>query len=163
MEPRDIELIRALQNEQIFLTRSPFEEAAKILGWELAEVLERATALNEAGIIRRFGAALTPRNAGFKSNSMVVWAIDDSRADEAGSRLSQHPRVSHCYIRPSFEGFPYNVYTMVHGNSPEDLKKIVGELAEIAGTAACRTLDSLKEYKKSSPVYFPKAFEPAGA
>ena len=77
--------------------------------------------------------------------------------------MADHPNISHCYIRPSFEGFPYNVYTMVHGNSPEDLKKIVNELAEIAGTASCRTLDSLKEYKKSSPVYFPKAFEPAGA
>lgn len=163
MEPRDIELIRALQKEEIFLFARPFEEAARILGWGLGEVLERAAALKEAGIIRRFGAALTPRNAGFKSNSMVVWEIDEGKADEVGNRLSRHPRVSHCYIRPSFEGFPYNVYTMVHGNSPEDLRKIVRELSAIAGTTSCRTLDSLKEYKKSSPVYFPKALEPAGA
>jgi len=163
MEPRDIELIRTLQREDIFLMPRPFEEAATILGWELEEVLGRAVALKEAGVIRRFGAALTPRNAGFKSNSMIVWQVDDCRAEEAGTRLSQHQRVSHCYIRPSFEGFPYNVYTMVHGNSPEDLKKIVADLSALAGTSSCRTLDSLKEYKKSSPVYFPKSLEPAGA
>lgn len=162
MEPKDIDLIRALQREEIFLTAKPFEEAAKILGWEPGEVLDRAAALKEAGIIRRFGAALTPRNAGFKSNSMVVWEIEDSKAADVGGKLAEHMRVSHCYIRPSFEGFPFNVYTMVHGNSPEDLNRIVLELSRIAGTSSYRTLDSLKEYKKSSPVYFPKALEPAG-
>ncbi len=163
MDTRDIELIRALQKEDIFLTPSPFDEAARMLGWRIEEVLARASALKEAGVIRRFGAALTPRNAGFKSNSMIVWQIEEERAEEAGILLSQHPRVSHCYIRPSFVGFPYNVYTMVHGSSPEDLKRIVCELSEIAGTGSFRTLDSLKEFKKSSPVYFPEAFEPAGA
>ncbi|HBG47249.1 MAG TPA: Lrp/AsnC family transcriptional regulator [Deltaproteobacteria bacterium] len=163
MEPRDIELIRALQDEEIFLMQRPFEEAARRLGWGLQEVLERAAALKGSGVIRRFGAALTPRNAGFKANSMVVWEIAEEKAMEAGNRLAGHPRVSHCYIRPCFDGFPYNVYTMAHGNDPEDLERIVLELAGIASAASYRTLDSLKEFKKSSPVYFPRPTEPAGA
>lgn len=160
MDKRDIELIRILQKEEIFLTERPFLEAARLLGWTLDEVLERTRTLKEAGVIRRFGAALTPRNAGFKSNSMIVWDVEDARAEEAGLLMSRHPRVSHCYIRPRFEGFPFNIYTMVHGNSPEDLARITEELARCAESSSYRALHSLREFKKSSPVYFLRALEP---
>lgn len=163
MEQKDIELVRALQNEEIFLTERPFHEAAGLLGWTVDEVLGRVRGLKESGVIRRFGAALTPRNAGFKSNSMIVWDVPDLRAEEAGSVMSEHHRVSHCYIRPRFEGFPFNIYTMVHGNSPEDLARIVDELAALAASSSYRALHSLREFKKSSPVYYPKALEPQDA
>lgn len=163
MEERDMELVRALQNEEIFLSELPFHEAARLLGCPVEEVLERARSLKESGVIRRFGAALTPRNAGFRSNSMVVWDVEDARAEEAGSLMSAHPRVSHCYIRPRFEGFPFNIYTMVHGSSPEDLARIVDELASLAAFPSYRALHSLREFKKSSPVYYPRALEPENA
>jgi DNA-binding Lrp family transcriptional regulator len=163
MEKRDIELVRALQNEEIFLTERPFHEAASLLGWTIEEVLERVKALKEEGVIRRFGAALTPRNAGFRSNSMIAWDVVDTMAEEAGSLMSEHPRVSHCYIRPRFEGFPFNIYTMVHGSSPVDLARIIDELAALAAASSYRALHSLKEFKKSSPVYYPKALEPENA
>ncbi len=163
MDERDIELVSALQNDEIFLTGKPFQEVARVLGWPIEEVLARARALKDAGFIRRFGAALTPRNAGFTSNSMIVWDVVDNRAEEAGFLMSKHPKVSHCYIRPRFEGFPFNIYTMVHGSSPEDLARIVDELAPLAAFSPHRALHSLREFKKSSPVYYPKALEPENA
>lgn len=162
MEQTDMALIQILQKEEIFLTLRPFEEAARLLNWSVDEVLERARALVGSGVIKRFGAALTPRNAGFKSNSMIVWDIEDSMAEEVGKAFAEHPRVSHCYIRPRFEGFPYNVYTMVHGNSPEDLQRIIVSLSESAATPPHRALHSIVEFKKSSPVYYPGALEPVG-
>lgn len=161
MEKADIELVRVLQKEDIFLKQRPFEEAANILGWSLEEVLEKTRALIESGVIRRFGAALTPGNAGFTANSMIVWDIEDGRAAEAGRVFAGHHRVSHCYIRPRFEGFPYNVYTMVHGISPEDLQRIILNLSELAQSPPYRALHSIREFKKSSPVYYPGALEPA--
>lgn len=163
MERAEIELIQVLQKEEIFLMARPFEEAANLLGWPVDEVLERTRALLSKGVIRRFGAALTPRNAGFKANSMIVWDVEDSRAEEVGKGFSSHQRVSHCYIRPRFEGFPYNVYTMVHGNSPEDLQRIILNLSEMAQSPPHRALHSIREFKKSSPVYYPGALEPAGS
>ncbi|MBW7957414.1 MAG: Lrp/AsnC family transcriptional regulator [Deltaproteobacteria bacterium] len=163
-DPRDIALIRVLQDEGLFLTARPFHEAALRLGWSVEEVLERSASLLECGVIRRFGAALTPRNAGFRNNAMVVWDIDDKGADEAGSALAGHPRVSHCYIRPRFEGFPFNVYTMVHGNSREDLEAVIVGLAEKAGASRQKSLHTVREFKKSSPVYFINyRAEPAGS
>lgn len=155
MDKRDIELIRALQKEEIFTTPSPFKRAAEMLGWGLEEVLERSKGLKEEGVIRRFGAALTPVNAGFTSNAMIAWDVDDEKAIDAGTAISNHPRVSHCYIRPRFEGFPYNVYSMVHASSPEDLDSIIEELSEASGARSFRALRSVRELKKSSPVYFP--------
>lgn len=163
-DPRDIALVRTLQDEGIFLVARPFHEAALRLGWSVEEVLERSASLLDRGAIRRFGAALTPRNAGFGKNAMVVWDVDDGKADEAGAALAGHPRVSHCYIRPRFEGFPFNLYTMVHGNSDEDLEAVIAELAESAGASQCKALHTLREFKKSSPSYFTDYWpQPAGS
>jgi siroheme decarboxylase len=155
MDPKDRALIRVLQDEEIFRDLSPFARAAELLGWSLDEVLERARSLRDSGAIRRFGAALTPAKAGFSANAMVAWEVEKEREEEAADSMSTHPRVSHCYIRPAFEGFPYKLYTMIHGNSPEDLQRIINELAEVSRPISWRALHSLKEFKKSSPVYFP--------
>lgn len=155
MDLRDRSLIRVLQKEEIFKTPSPFEKAAELLGWEVEEVLKRSVALKDAGVIRRFGAALTPTKAGFTSNAMVAWEVEPEREEEAADAMSVHPRVSHCYIRPAFEGFPYKLYTMIHGNSPEDLERIIDELSKVSRSTSFRALHSTREFKKSSPVYFP--------
>lgn len=152
-DARYIELIRALQTEGLYLTRDPFGKIAELLGWETDEVIELTKALKDAGIIRRFGAALTPRNSGFKSNSMVVWKAEGG--EEAGRIMAQHPRISHCYLRPSFEGFPYDLYTMIHADDPEHLERIIEELSMQTGLRTWKALNSLIEFKKTSPVYFP--------
>ncbi len=155
MDKKDIELIRALQDDGIFLTDSPFEAAAGAVGCGVEEVIERVRALRESGVIRRFGAALTPANAGFKSNSMVAWEAKEGKEMEAGQAAALHPRVSHCYIRPPFPGFGYTLYTMVHATGPEDLEAVIREIAEATGLGSWRELRTLKELKKTSPVYFP--------
>lgn len=156
MDERDIELIRVLQREEIFTEESPFGVAAELLGWEIAEVLDRSKRLKEAGVIRRFGAALTPRNAGFRANAMVAWDAAGDKGNDDAALMSSHPRISHCYIRPRFDGFPYNLYTMMHANTPEELTAIIDELSASAKIKRYRVLNSLEEFKKSSPVYFPR-------
>jgi len=144
-----------LQKEETFKAQSPFAAAAELLGWDVAEVLERAWAMKDSGVIRRFGAALTPSRAGFTSNAMVAWEVEPEREELAASAMAEHPRVSHCYIRPAFEGFPYKLYTMIHGNSPEDLQRVIDELSKVSRSTSFRALHSTREFKKSSPVYFP--------
>ena len=156
MDNKDIALIRILQDEEIYLEKSPFGEMAKRLGWDVDELLQRVTALRDKGAIRRFGAAMTPHKAGFTSNAMVTWKVSPEREDEVAEKMASHQRVSHCYLRSGFEGFPFTLYTMVHANSPEDLESILDELAEQGGVKERFVLKSVKEFKKSSPVYFPE-------
>lgn len=155
MNQKDIDIIRILQEEDIYLEINPFQKAAEVLGWSLDEVLDRVGKLKEAGIIRRFGAAMTPHRAGFTSNAMVTWKVDKEREDEVAEIMAAHPRVSHCYLRNGFEGFPYTLYTMTHANSPEELEEILKEMSEKTGVSERRVLKSVREFKKSSPVYFP--------
>ena len=103
-------------------------------------------------IMRRFGAVLRHQDAGFVANSMVCLAV--TQPDVAGAELAALPFVSHCYERNAFEGFPYNLYAMVHACSGEELEKFVGEVARIAKAKDYARLDSLRELKKTSFVYF---------
>lgn len=155
MNEQEIKIIRALQNEEVYLTLDPFGEVAKNLDMEKSKLLEEVSKLKEKGAIRRFGAAMTPHKAGFTSNAMVAWEVDVEREEEAAEIMAEHQRVSHCYLRPPFEDFPYTLYTMTHANSPEELDEILEELSEKAGVEKRRVLKSVKEFKKSSPVYFP--------
>jgi len=149
----DIALIKELQKD-VYLTADPFQRIADTLGLSLDHVLEGVRDLKERGVIRRFGAALTPANAGFKTNAMIVWDIEGRDGLKIGEIMASHPRVSHCYIRPSFEGFPHTLYTMTHANSEVELQGIIRELCTKSGLKIFRILRTIRELKKTSPVYF---------
>lgn len=149
----DIALIRELQKD-IYLTADPFQRIADSLGLPLDKVLERVRELKAKGVIRRFGAALTPANAGFKTNAMIVWDIEGSDGNRIGEIMAGHPGVSHCYIRPPFEGFTYTLYTMTHADSEAGLQDIIADLSARSGLSRYRILRTIKELKKTSPVYF---------
>jgi len=155
VEERDIAIIRALQSEDAYFDISPFKKIADKLHISLPELLEQVERLKGVGVIRRFGAAMTPHKAGFNSNAMVTWNVSSETENESAEAMAAHPRVSHCYLRDGFEGFPFTLYTMVHANSPEELEEILNELSELGRVKERRVLKSVKEYKKSSPVYFP--------
>lgn len=161
MDKRDIELVRALQNGEIFLKERPFHEAASLLGWSVEEVLERTRRLKEAGFIRKFSAFLGQGSTQASPSSLAVFDVGDYMAEETGALLSSHPLVSHCYIRPRFEGFPFNVYATVHAGSDKGLDRAVNELCALAEPSSCSALRTVLELKKSSPVYFPKPPEKA--
>ena len=85
------------------------------------------------GTIRRFAAILNHREVGFRANGMVVWNCPRDRIDEIGAILASYPEVSHCYNRPAYPDWPYNLYAMVHGRSPEECESIAQRLADATG------------------------------
>lgn len=153
LDADDIALIRELQKD-VYLTANPFQLIADDLGWSLDRALSRVHELMASGVIRRFGAALTPANAGFKTNAMIVWDIEDKDGTIVGEIMAAHPRVSHCYIRPSFLNFPYTLYTMTHADSETELQEIISVLSRDSGLKSYRILRTIKELKKTSPLYF---------
>ena len=103
-------------------------------------------------IMRRFGAVLRHQRAGFDANAMVCFSVKD--ADSAGKALAENPHVSHCYERAPFEGFPYNVYAMFHGQSEAELEQSICSALSALNGPDHAVLTSLKELKKTSFVYF---------
>jgi DNA-binding Lrp family transcriptional regulator len=100
--------------------------------------------------MRRFGAILRHQDAGFAHNAMVCF---DSRA-EAGDILAQKPYISHCYMRPAFDGFPYTLYAMMHAQSAEELDSFIKDATTSIGNPDYAVLNSVRELKKTSFRFF---------
>ena len=69
----DRRLVRELQ-DSIPLTENPYATIADRLGLTEDEVVERLQALRRSGRLKRIGAVLRHREAGFGANAMVVFA-----------------------------------------------------------------------------------------
>lgn len=134
---------------------TPYADMAAEAGVPEAEALSLLQGLVDEGVIRRFGASLRHQQAGWSHNVMVAWKIDDdARRDAAGKTMAEHPQVSHCYYRKPQADWPYSLFTMVHGRSPEELRQVVAQLADATGETEHGFLTSIKELKKTSMIYF---------
>ena len=74
--------------------------------------------------------------------------------DEIGARMSQNRAVSHCYLRPVYEDWPYNLYTIVHGRSVDECESIINDIATDTGIRDKQALYPTKEYKKARIMLF---------
>jgi len=151
-------VVRRLQ-ASIDVCEDPFGGVARDLGMEPAELLALLKQWEACGIIRRIGLILRHRQLGFSANSMCVWKIQADRIRLAGEVLARSRHVTHCYERPCFTAFPYNLYAMIHAKSREEAVGIFEQLAADATLSNGRMLWSVREFKKSSPVFF---CEPTG-
>ncbi len=107
--------------------------------------------------MRRFGAILRHQDAGFPCNAMVCFMLDEgtlANSESAGSLLAKKHYVSHCYERPSFENFLYNLYAMMHAQTPEELNGYIKESVALLDNPEYVVLHSLKELKKTSFRFF---------
>lgn len=147
LTPRDIAVIRELQVD-LPIEAEPFTPMAERAGLSLDDFFAYARAMIEKGQLRRFAAILNHRRAGYRANAMGVWAMAEDRVAEIGPRMAAYAAVSHCYQRPIYEDWPYNVFTMIHGRSMEDCETIIDAIAEDTGIRDYAVLYSTKEYKK---------------
>ncbi|HEX2392319.1 MAG TPA: Lrp/AsnC family transcriptional regulator [Solirubrobacterales bacterium] len=151
----DVALIRALQGPMAAVER-PYDEAARRLGISTEELLERLRGMVDRKLLRRVAAILFHRRAGFSANGMGVWKVPEDRVLEVGSRMASFRGISHCYQRPTYEDWPYSVFTMAHGRSKEECDAILDSIAEECGMGPDdrATLYSSTEYKKIRLHYF---------
>ena len=150
--------IRALQ-EDVPLTPRPFDLWGRQVGLSYEELLERAHDLKERKIMRRFSAVLYHRKAGFRANAMGVWKVPEDRIEEVGNAFAHYQAVSHCYERPTYEDWPYAVFSMVHGRSVEECEAVLDAMAEETGLTERDSLYSTREYKKTRVRYFTPEME----
>ena len=132
----------------------PFAVLAEKLGIGEDHLLAKLKSLLHRGIIRRFGATLRHKEAGFISNAMVAWIVPEDSVEETGRAMAAFQEVSHCYQRKPQEGWAYNLYTMIHGYSREQCVQIARRMSHEAGIDQYILLFSEKEFKKTSMEYF---------
>jgi len=154
----EIDVIRAVQGD-LPLEPRPFTKAAVSLGTTDDVIVRDLEHLHETGRLRRIAGILRHRAAGFSANGMGVWDVPDDRIDEVGTSMASYSAISHCYQRPRNDGWPYNLFTMIHARSREACDAFVHELAEAHGIARFEVLYSSTEYKKTRPLYFSPEIE----
>jgi len=142
-----IRIVRCVQ-EDLPLLEKPFKNCAERLNIDESTLLDILKSWLKAGIIRRFAALLNHREAGFMANGMVVWTCPDEQIDSAGTKLASFPEVSHCYHRPAYPQWPYNLYAMVHSKTFEKCENIAKNLSQAINLSDYKVLFSVHEFKK---------------
>ena len=150
---KDRKIIRLIQGD-IPLDARPFAIMAQQAGMEEEEFINGIKDLRKRGILRRFGATLRHQEAGFRSNAMVAWIVPEEKVEQTGMILSKFREVTHCYNRIPREDWLYNLYTMIHGSSREECRRIAEKMSRDSGIRDYSLLFSEKEFKKTSMEYF---------
>ncbi len=148
--------VRAIQlaQEDLPLVPHPFAVQAEQLGIAEAELVALLQGFIDRKLMRRFAAVMNHRTAGFKANAMGVWAVPEDRLAEIGPQMAGFAAVSHCYRRPTYEDWPYTVFTMVHGRTARDCEATIDAIAAETGIDEYTLLWSVKEYKKVRLRYY---------
>jgi DNA-binding Lrp family transcriptional regulator len=144
----EIESVRLLQRD-LPLQPRPFDALAKTTGADPEALLESAKSLLRRGYIRRYSAVVPPRKSGFAATAMAVWIVPADAVESVGATMAQNRAVSHCYLRPVHDDWPYNVYTIVHGRSVDECESVINDLAIDTGVDAKQALYPTREYKKA--------------
>ena len=153
----EIKILKLAQGD-LPQTLTPYASIAEALGCEEDYVLQLLQKLAKTGVIRRFGAILQHRQAGFTHNGLLAWdvnGLNTQQIDALGQALAAHPQISHCYLRtpallntpfkinskqnpatslspslnPSLKpNWAYQLFSMLHANSADDFCKAESEI-----------------------------------
>ncbi|MGN6708942.1 MAG: siroheme decarboxylase subunit alpha [Candidatus Nitrosocosmicus sp.] len=149
----DREYIRQLQKD-IEIVKEPFKTITENLEITSTDLFDKVKEYEKIGIMRRFAAILRHRQAGFTANGMIVWKIPEEKIDEKGLKIASFPQVSHCYRRPIYPDWEFNVFSMIHARTMDAAEKIAKEISSVTGIENYRILFSSREFKKERVRYF---------
>ena len=149
----DKDFIRELQKDMDIIDE-PFVNAAKNLGITEDELFAKMKHYEEIGVMRRFAAILRHRQVGFTANGMIVWKVPEDRIAKVGETLGSFPQVSHCYERPTYADWPYNVFSMIHCKTHEEANDMAKTIQDQINVDEYKILFSSREFKKTRVEYF---------
>jgi DNA-binding Lrp family transcriptional regulator len=146
------------------LDPQPYAAVGKGLGMTEAEVIDRLGRLLADGTIRRLGVVVRHQELGYRANAMVVWALPEDRVTELGQRIGTLPFVTLSYRRPQRPGWPYNLFTMIHGRDRAAVLAQVDRIKELCGLMAVDSavLFSGRRFKQRGASYGSLGTRPRG-
>lgn len=150
---KELAIIREVQ-EDLPLVSKPFAAIAVEAQCSEDDVMDALNEFKEKKYMRRFAAVMNHRHAGYKANAMGVWAVPEEDCEEIGPKMAGFSAVSHCYKRPTYDDWPYSIFTMVHGHKASDCEETIAAIANETGINEYTLLWSIKEYKKIRVRYF---------
>ena len=127
--------LAALAEAGLPLERDPFDRWAAQLGRQPDEVLATLAGWVQAGTLSRFGTVVRHHELGWGCNAMTVFNVPDDQVDACGAALAAAPGVTLAYRRARADGWPYNLYCMVHGRDRLGVLQHLADGIALAGLA----------------------------
>jgi DNA-binding Lrp family transcriptional regulator len=149
----DKEFIRELQKD-LEIVDKPFLKASQKLGMTEDQLFDKLKHYENIGVMRRYAAILRHRDLGFIANGMIVWKVPEERISKVGEKLGAFPQITHCYQRPVYNDWPYNVFSMIHCKSEEEAKNMAKQIQKEVHVDEYKILFSAREFKKTRVEYF---------
>jgi DNA-binding Lrp family transcriptional regulator len=137
-------VIASIQGDIPIVSR-PYQVLAEAIGVLRGDHHPDPSRSHRPGVIRRFGATLRHQKSGFQANAMTAWQVDEDRIEAVGKIMASFREVSHCYRRDPADGWPYNLYTMIHGKSEKDCRNTARKCPKKQGcrlTSCCSAAGS---------------------
>ena len=134
-------------------TLTPYKDMARQAGIDVEQLFEVLNNWKRSGKLRRLGAIVNHFKTDLDAAAMVVWRVGQERVERVGEVFAEFEQVSHAYERQITDSWTYNLYTMVHGQSSEDILSTVKKMSKVGDVADYRILATKKELKKVPPTY----------
>jgi len=150
-EESEKKLIRVFQN-QFPIVEHPFKLLADTTGTDETVIMETINRWVNNGIIRRFGARLNHNKIGYTYNTLAAWS--GKKTELWGKKFAGFAQVSHCYLRESYDRWPYELYTMIHARTESEADEILTTMKKTASGSKMVSMKTLYELKKTSMKYF---------
>ena len=115
---------------------------------DIDTVIRTIQSLTDKGVIRRIGAVLDYRKLGFNANVMFCTRVEPDRTTHIGTKLARFKIVSHCYERKTFEGWPYNLFAMMHAQSLSQIRQVIDKFTAAEQIEEFELLATTAELKK---------------
>jgi len=115
---------------------------------DIKTAVETIKSLIAKGVIRSVAAVLNHRKLGFGANVMFCAAVKSDRVEDVGQKLANLKIVSHCYERKTFQGWPYNLFAMMHARTSEQIRRLTDEFTTAEQIDEFELLATTAELKK---------------
>ena len=148
--------LAALLEDGLPLVPRPYDAWAQALGRTPESVLQTLQQWLDQGTVRRIGAIVRHHELGFDANAMTVFNIPEAQVDACGEALARVTGVTLAYRRERAEGWPYNLYCMVHGRDRTAVRDVIARVLDHCDLAQYphEVLFSCRRFKQTGPRRF---------
>lgn len=153
LSEREIEVIRLLQKD-LPLQPRPFEAWGKTINLSGDEILDTTREFIRRQLLRKYSGIAPKKKPSISATAMGVWVVPDGKIEDFGAQMLKHREVSHCYLRPVYEDWPYNVFTTVHGKTVDECDGVLQTISSQTGVQEMRALYPTQEFKRTRVLYF---------
>lgn len=125
LSKKEKEIIGYFASNGVELSSRPFRTAARKLGMPEGAVIGTLNNLKRRGFIKNLRGVINHHKAGYSQNALIAWRLKAGSTEKYSSLVNdvaiKDERISHCYRRQPHEKFRYDIFTMMHAKTKNEI------------------------------------------